>query len=161
MNDPWAPPLLENVEEVKARVEAGLRDVARVVAVMSGKGGVGKSAVAVNLAVALSRAGQRVGLLDADFQGPTVAKMLGLRGQPVRVGGDRRRCDYRRLLQLDITLRLLAVGGKPVADELVRTGARDTFDGKRKRGVLADTEVTRLENEFEKAIYLLVTQLLE
>jgi len=39
----------------------------------------------VNLAAALSRAGQRVGILDADLQGPSVAKMLGLRGQPVRV----------------------------------------------------------------------------
>lgn len=53
-------------------------DVAHVVAVASGKGGVGKSTVAVNLAVALAAAGLRVGLLDADIHGPNVARMLGV-----------------------------------------------------------------------------------
>jgi len=68
-----------------------LDGVGRVVAVMSGKGGVGKSTIAVNLAVALSRGGARVGILDADLHGPSVAKMLGLRGEPLRlsVGGGR------------------------------------------------------------------------
>ena len=65
-----------------------LEKVARVVAVTSGKGGVGKSTIAVNLAATLSRAGQRVGILDADLHGPSVAKMLGLRGQPVRLARD-------------------------------------------------------------------------
>ncbi|MCU0669172.1 MAG: ATP-binding protein [Myxococcota bacterium] len=51
---------------------------------MSGKGGVGKSFVAVHLALALARRGVRVGLLDADLNSPSVAKMLGLRGQPLR-----------------------------------------------------------------------------
>ena len=57
---------------------------------MSGKGGVGKSAVAVNLAAALGLSGRRIGLLDADLHGPSVAQMLGLRGQPVRIGTDER-----------------------------------------------------------------------
>ena len=57
---------------------------------MSGKGGVGKSAVAVNLAAALGLRGRRIGLLDADLHGPSVAQMLGLRGQPVRIGTDER-----------------------------------------------------------------------
>jgi ATP-binding protein involved in chromosome partitioning len=51
----------------------------RIVAVGSGKGGVGKSTVAVNLAVALARCGRRVGLLDADIHGPDVGVMLGAR----------------------------------------------------------------------------------
>ncbi|HUG15894.1 MAG TPA: Mrp/NBP35 family ATP-binding protein [Thermomicrobiales bacterium] len=56
-----------------------LPDVGRVVTVASGKGGVGKSTVAVNLALAMSRRGWRVGLLDADAHGPDVPLMLGVR----------------------------------------------------------------------------------
>ncbi len=48
------------------------------IAVLSGKGGVGKTTIAVNLAVALAKEGNRVGLLDADIHGPDVAKMLGI-----------------------------------------------------------------------------------
>jgi ATP-binding protein involved in chromosome partitioning len=59
-----------------------LPGVKNVLAVASGKGGVGKSTVAVNLAVALARDGASVGLLDADITGPNVPLMLGLQGQP-------------------------------------------------------------------------------
>src|SRR5512143_3063464 len=59
-----------------------LPNVKNVIAVASGKGGVGKSTVAVNLAVALARDGASVGLLDADITGPNVPLMLGLEGQP-------------------------------------------------------------------------------
>lgn len=62
-------------------------DAQRVVAVASSKGGVGKTTVAVNLAVALAQAGQRVGLLDGDIHGPNVPLMLGLaHEQPVALG---------------------------------------------------------------------------
>jgi ATP-binding protein involved in chromosome partitioning len=54
-----------------------LRGVKNVIAIASGKGGVGKSTVAVNLAVALARDGARVGLLDADIYGPSIPMMLG------------------------------------------------------------------------------------
>jgi ATP-binding protein involved in chromosome partitioning len=83
-----ASQLVEDVDAVRARIASQLADVDRIVVVMSGKGGVGKSAVAVNLAVALTQLGRSVGLLDADLNGPSVAKMLGLRGQPVRVIDD-------------------------------------------------------------------------
>jgi ATP-binding protein involved in chromosome partitioning len=59
-----------------------LPNVRNVVAVGSGKGGVGKSTVSVNLAVALARDGASVGLLDADITGPNIPLMLGLEGQP-------------------------------------------------------------------------------
>jgi len=60
--------------------------VRNVVAISAGKGGVGKTTVAVNVALALLQAGARVGLLDADVYGPNVPIMLGLRGQPEAVG---------------------------------------------------------------------------
>jgi ATP-binding protein involved in chromosome partitioning len=87
---PAGPLLTEDTESVRARCLEALAGVDRIVAVMSGKGGVGKSCVAVNLATALAGDGRRVGILDADLHGPSVAKMLGLRGQPVRVGRDAR-----------------------------------------------------------------------
>ena len=66
-----------------------LPGVAQVVAVGSGKGGVGKTTVAVNLAVALAKLGYRVGLLDADIYGPNVPMMMGQTRQPNIVGENR------------------------------------------------------------------------
>ena len=60
-----------------------LPGVSKIVAIGSGKGGVGKTTVAVNLAIALSRLGQRVGLIDADIYGPNVPMMMGSAQQPV------------------------------------------------------------------------------
>ena len=61
--------------------------VDRIIAIASGKGGVGKSTVASNLAVALARAGRRVGLLDADIYGPSQPRMMGVSKRPASPDG--------------------------------------------------------------------------
>jgi ATP-binding protein involved in chromosome partitioning len=66
--------------------EKYLPNIKYKVAVASGKGGVGKSTVAVNLAVALARQGHRVGLLDADIYGPSIPLMLGIQERPLYDG---------------------------------------------------------------------------
>jgi ATP-binding protein involved in chromosome partitioning len=66
-----------------------LPGVDAIIAVGSGKGGVGKTTLSVNLAVALAKMGHKVGLLDADVYGPNVPLMLGLSGQPKMVGENR------------------------------------------------------------------------
>lgn len=76
--------LLEQVLEQRARVAARLEPIGAVIAIASGKGGVGKSAVTANLAVSLARRGARVGALDADLNGPSLGRMLGLSGSQLR-----------------------------------------------------------------------------
>ncbi len=67
---------------------APLPGVDRIIAVGAGKGGVGKSTIAVNLAVGLARSGARVGLLDGDIYGPSLPTMLGINGIPPKAQGN-------------------------------------------------------------------------
>jgi ATP-binding protein involved in chromosome partitioning len=78
----------------------GVKDV---VLVMSGKGGVGKSTVAANLALSLRRLGKKVGLLDADMYGPSVPTMFGISGRPVSSG-----TRIQPLVRFDV--KLMSIG---------------------------------------------------
>jgi ATP-binding protein involved in chromosome partitioning len=86
--------------------------VKNVVAVSSGKGGVGKSTVAVNLACALRQTGARVGILDADVYGPNVPLMLGVSGQPAVV--DKKIVPFERHGLQVMSMALLIAEDQPV-----------------------------------------------
>ncbi len=81
------PPELKIERRAEPRGPQKIPGVDRIVAVASGKGGVGKSTVAANLAAAFAAEGRRVGLLDADVYGPSQPRMLGVSGRPASPDG--------------------------------------------------------------------------
>ncbi|WP_260706059.1 Mrp/NBP35 family ATP-binding protein [Edaphobacter flagellatus] len=90
-----------------------LHGVAHVVAVGSGKGGVGKTTVAVNLSVALAKLGYKVGLVDADIYGPNVPTMLGATRQPNVLEGNRIEPILAHGVKF-ISIGLISPGDKPL-----------------------------------------------
>jgi ATP-binding protein involved in chromosome partitioning len=137
------------VERQAARVQERLRRVRHTVAVWSGKGGVGKSFVTANLAAALAREGWRVGVCDADVNGPSVARLLGVPRRPLRVtaGGVEPPAGVAgvRVMSMDL---LLAADDAPVTwagPESESFVWRGTLEAGTLREFLADTDWGELD----------------
>ncbi len=114
-----------------------LPEVAHIIAVASGKGGVGKSTVAANLALALAADGARVGLLDADIYGPSQPIMFGLKEQPQATAD-------RKILPLEkYGLKLMSLGF--IADERMPVIWRGPLVGKMVQEFLANVEWGELD----------------
>ncbi len=86
---PGAAPAAASGAPHGPRAQTGIPGVAAIIAVASGKGGVGKSTVALNLALGLRDLGLKVGILDADIYGPSLPKLLAIREKPETIGGTR------------------------------------------------------------------------
>lgn len=78
----------EEVEQQEQNIHQKMSQIKHKIIVMSGKGGVGKSTVAVNIALALSEQGLKVGLMDCDIHGPSVPKMLGIENEKLLIQGN-------------------------------------------------------------------------
>jgi ATP-binding protein involved in chromosome partitioning len=112
--------MVEVIVETAPRVPLGairpkpkVGEVKKIIAVASGKGGVGKSTVAVNLALALRRLGRDVGLLDADVYGPSIPTMLGLSERP-RADEEKRIEPIERHGLKAISMGLFVEDAKPI-----------------------------------------------
>ncbi|ARM76093.1 Mrp/NBP35 family ATP-binding protein [Acidianus manzaensis] len=78
----------QQLPAVDLKIQMRMKNVKYKIPVLSGKGGVGKSFVSSNLAMALASSGKTVGIIDVDFHGPSVPKMLGVRGQVLTADDD-------------------------------------------------------------------------
>jgi ATP-binding protein involved in chromosome partitioning len=80
----------DEVEELKEKLmlDQNICGIRHKILVMSGKGGVGKSSIAANIAVGLALKGKKVGLMDIDIHGPSIPRMVGLEGTPLRQSGE-------------------------------------------------------------------------
>lgn len=86
--DPGAEDIVGQIEAQRSKLAHRLADIDRLVVVASGKGGVGKSAITANLAALMAGRGSRVGAVDADLHGPSLAAMLGAERAPLVVSED-------------------------------------------------------------------------
>ncbi len=96
-----APPQAQEEAALRAR----LQSIRQKLVVLSGKGGVGKSTVAANLALSLAMSGQRVGLLDVDIHGPSIPKLMGLEGERPDLDG-----DTIQPLRVSPNLKVMSIG---------------------------------------------------
>ncbi len=77
---------MKEIQEQEKRIKIRMAKIKHKLAILSGKGGVGKSTITANLAIALARKGHKVGVLDIDIHGPSIPKILGMRGQELTTG---------------------------------------------------------------------------
>ena len=108
-----------------ARAQRDIPGITRIIAVASGKGGVGKSTLAANLALGLAAEGWRVGLLDADIYGPSVPRLTGLHEKP-ELDGERKMIPLKRF-----GLAIMSIGFRmrPSSSGLRATPNRRGTDG--------------------------------
>ena len=138
------------VTEQQSRLQARLGRVRAVVAVVSGKGGVGKSTLTANLASCFAHGGWQVGVLDADLNGPTMAKMLGVRGRTLTMAGAAveppRSTLGVRVMSMDL---LLASDATPLAWQAPTQAEahtwRGTMEAQAIREFLSDTDWGELD----------------
>ncbi len=129
--------VLGQVEALGRQIDTALAGVRRLIAVGSGKGGVGKSTVTMALAHALARQGRRVTILDADLNGPSQARMAGLEGRPW-VPGDRGLVAPRRADGIGVvSVGSLLPDAAPLSFETVSTGEQQTWRGTREMALFA------------------------
>ena len=110
-------------------LDVTLPGIRNIVAVGAGKGGVGKSTTAVNLAVGLARKGARVGLLDGDVYGPNIPQMLGSAASPERASSTRRHdtpAQRRSAARLRGRSRRSSPPARPLKPRVTRPSARPT-----------------------------------
>jgi ATP-binding protein involved in chromosome partitioning len=99
-----APHLSSSSQDKKFSEKLNFPQIGKIIAIASGKGGVGKSTVAVNVALSLQLSGLATGLMDADFYGPSVPRMLGLTGRP-------RLTEHKKLIPLTFRgLKCMSIG---------------------------------------------------
>jgi ATP-binding protein involved in chromosome partitioning len=117
-----------NVTTKKEKDETTLRDVKNIIAVASGKGGVGKSTIAANLALGLAKQGARVGLVDADIYGPSQHIMFGVENEnpgPAEFMGQKKMAPVESFGVKLNSIGFMAGPGQVVALRLGRTGLYD------------------------------------
>jgi ATP-binding protein involved in chromosome partitioning len=86
---PPGSPVARGAAQAARHRTGAIQGVANIIAVASGKGGVGKSTTAVNIALGLQARGLKVGVLDADIYGPSMPRLLGIKGRPQQLAGDK------------------------------------------------------------------------
>jgi ATP-binding protein involved in chromosome partitioning len=134
--------VLGQVAAQRRAIEAALAGVRRVLAVGSGKGGVGKSTLTFGLARALTRRGRKVAILDADLNGPSQAQMAGVAASPWLPGADGLEPPRRRDGIAVVSTGSVLAGGRPVEFDTVSHGDGHVWRATREFALLAQLLAT-------------------